>query len=96
MTATVFRADRARWLHVPFPGDLFDNTKGKHMRTLDDHGDTQATGTVPTDTKVAEPTTGRAGTETNVAKAPRADTGNVVHDYGVAMTTDDIKNWVKP
>ena len=42
---------------------------------------------------MAEGVTGKPGTEKDVAHEPREPTGNVVHSYDVAMTTDDIKAW---
>jgi hypothetical protein len=52
--------------------------------------DTQATGRAPADFNIAEPPVGRPGTETNVAKQPLPDIGNVSHDFA---TLDGIKNW---
>jgi hypothetical protein len=57
----------------------------------------QATGHAPGEMPgMSERQDGRAGVETAVSKEPLPDHGNVEHDYGVAMTTDEIRAWRKP
>ncbi|MGO9236980.1 MAG: hypothetical protein ACLP4V_23985 [Methylocella sp.] len=63
------------------------------MTTIDERN-SEATGKMPTDINagMAEPADGKAHAEPkDVAHEPRADTGNIEHGYGVAMTTDEIK-----
>jgi hypothetical protein len=65
--------------------------------TIDEARNTQATGREPRDIgNVAQPATGQPGAETEVAKSPMPDVGNIVHTYDVAMTTSEIKGWRKP